>query len=110
MHANNLIKNSVWNYDNLRSIARKITFGCQYLSQSQPHAGAVIAYVPPLMTNINPNTTGLKLNCLRCGSRVACKNPILILAAMIDIEAIITPGIFKTFVTPRNHKIIYSIN
>jgi hypothetical protein len=83
---------------------REITFGWQYLSQSQPQAGAVIAYIPPLMTNISPKTTGLKLNCLRCGSRVACKNPMLILVTTIDIEAIITPGILKTLITPVNHR------
>lgn len=33
------------------------------LSHSQPHHGAVNAYVPPFITNINPNTIGDKLNC-----------------------------------------------
>lgn len=54
------------------------------------------------MTNIKPNTTGLKLNCRKCGSNVACKNPMLILVAIIDIAAINTPGIFNAFVTPTN--------
>lgn len=80
----------------------EITLGCEYLSQSQPHIGAVNAYVPPLMTNISPKTTGLKLNCRKCGSKVACRNPMLTLVAIIDIDAINTPGILRSFPTPAN--------
>ena len=38
------------------------TLGTSFLSHSQPQQGAVRAYVPPLMTNMRPSTTGDKSN------------------------------------------------
>lgn len=72
-----------------------ITFGVRFLSHNQPNAGAVAAYVPPLMTNIKPNMTGDNANCRKCGSNVACKKPIDILVTIILKADNKTPGIFK---------------
>ncbi len=32
------------------------------LSMKYPHSGAVIVYVPPMAKNMNPTSSGLKLN------------------------------------------------
>lgn len=56
--------------------------------------------MPPLITNIKPRTIGLRSNCLKWGSRVACKNPMLMLVAIMEDVAINTPGILKAFFTP----------
>lgn len=71
------------------------TFGTQCLSHNQPHPGAVMAYVPPLITNISPNTTGDSENGRKCGSRVACRKPIDMEVTMMEPAAIRTPGIRK---------------
>ena len=41
-----------------------------------------------------PSKTGLKSNCLKCGSSVAARKPIDALVAMMLIEHTIMPGIF----------------
>lgn len=69
------------------------TFGCRHLSTIQPQNGAVRAYTAPLMMNIEPNATGVKLNCRKCGSSVAPRKPIEILVAMMLSELTMTPGI-----------------
>lgn len=38
------------------------TLGISFLSHIQPQQGAVRAYVPPLMTNMRPSTTGDRSN------------------------------------------------
>lgn len=45
--------------------------------------------------SILPSKTGLKLNCLKCGSSVAPRNPIDALVAIILIAHTIIPGIFN---------------
>lgn len=72
------------------------SFGCKNLSIIHPHMGAVVAYNPPWMMKIAPSKTGLKSNCLKCGSSVAAKNPIDALAAIIVIEQTIIAGILSS--------------
>jgi len=72
------------------------TLGISFLSHSQPQQGAVRAYVPPLMTNIRPSTTGDKSNWRRWGSSVACRNPMLTDVTMMLDAASSTPGILRT--------------
>lgn len=45
--------------------AKVTSLGDIILSQHQPQNGANAAYVPPLITNINPSTTGDSMNCLK---------------------------------------------
>lgn len=68
------------------------TFGFRNLSTDQPQSGAVIAYSPPLMTKTSPRITGLRPNCLRCGSRTAVRKPIDALVAIIDNVVTNIPG------------------
>ena len=74
--------------------------GIIFRSHSQPQQGAVIAYVPPLMTNMRPSTTGDKSNWRRWGSSVACRNPMLIDVTMMLDAASSTAGIFRTCSRP----------
>jgi hypothetical protein len=72
------------------------TLGISFLSHIQPQQGAVRAYVPPLMTNMRPSTTGDKSNWRRWGSSVACRNPMLTDVTMMLDAASRTPGILRT--------------
>jgi hypothetical protein len=72
------------------------TLGISFLSHIQPQQGAVRAYVPPLMTNMRPSTTGDKSNWRRWGSSVACRNPMLTDVTMMLDAANRTPGILRT--------------
>lgn len=72
------------------------SFGCKNLSIIQPQIGAVVAYSPPWIMKTAPSITGVKSNCLKCGSSVAAKNPIDALVATILIEHTITPGILNS--------------
>lgn len=80
--------------------------GFSRLSQIHPQAGAVIAYVPPFITNIRPRTTGEGLNWRMCGSKVACRNPMDIDVTIILDAATNTPGMRRAFKTDAKKKSI----
>lgn len=77
-------------------------FGFKNLSNNHPQNGATIAYTPPFITKTAPNTIGLKLKSLKCGSNVALKKLIDALVALIANAFTKIPGIFNAcFADPK---------